>query len=86
MTNTRNCNANENNANNAVNLPPRPTLEQILVMHAQILQTMQQSMTNMQAQGQYPAPQPQQHDKLREFQRTKPPTFSHSVEPMDADD
>jgi hypothetical protein len=31
-------------------------------------------------------PQPQQRDKLGEFQRTKPPTFSHSVEPMGADD
>jgi hypothetical protein len=44
-------------------------------------------MANMQqAQGHQPAPQPQPHDKLGEFQRTKPPTFSHSVEPMDADD
>jgi hypothetical protein len=32
------------------------------------------------------APQPLQRDKLGEFRRTKPPTFSHSVEPMDADD
>jgi hypothetical protein len=39
-----------------------------------------------QAQGHQPAPQPQQCDKLGEFQRTKPPTFSHSIEPMDADD
>jgi hypothetical protein len=31
-------------------------------------------------------PQPQQHDKLGEFQQTKTPTFSHSIEPMDADD
>jgi hypothetical protein len=38
-----------------------------------------------QAQWHQPAPQPQ-HDKLGEFQRTKPPTFSHSIEPMDADD
>jgi hypothetical protein len=52
-----------------------------------MLQTMQQTMANMQqAQGQQPAPHPQQRDKLREFQWTKPPTFSHSVEPMDADD
>jgi hypothetical protein len=44
-------------------------------------------MANMQqAQGHQPAPQPQQRDKLGEFQRTKPPTFSHSIEPMDADD
>jgi hypothetical protein len=52
-----------------------------------MLPTMQQSMANMQqSQGQHPAPQPQQHEKLREFQRTKPPTFSHLVEPMDVDD
>jgi hypothetical protein len=44
-------------------------------------------MTNIQqAQGHQPAPQPQPCDKLGEFQWTKPPTFSHSVEPMDADD
>jgi hypothetical protein len=39
-----------------------------------------------QVQGQQPTPQTQQHNKLGEFQRTKPPTFSHSVELMDADD
>jgi hypothetical protein len=47
---------------------------------------MQQFMANMQAQGEQPAPWPQQRDKLGEFQRTKPPTFSHSVDPMDVDD
>jgi hypothetical protein len=56
-------------------------------MQAQMLQTMQQTMANMQqAQGHQLAPHPQQRDKLGEFQWTKPPTFSHSVEPMDADD
>jgi hypothetical protein len=56
-------------------------------MQAQMLQTMQQTMANMQqARGHQPAPQPQPHDKLGEFQRTKPPTFSHSVEQMDTDD
>jgi hypothetical protein len=86
MANTRNCTANENN-NAANNPPPPPTLEQVLIMQAQMLQTMRQTMSNMQqAQGHHPAPQPQQRDKLGEFQRTKPPTFSHSVEPMDVDD
>jgi hypothetical protein len=85
MANTPNRTANENN--NAANLPPPPTLEQVLIMQAQMLQTMQQTMANMQqAQGHQPSPQPQQRDKLGEFQRTKPPTLSHSVEPMDADD
>jgi hypothetical protein len=44
-------------------------------------------MANMQqAQGHQPAQQPQPHDKLGEFQQIKPSTFSHSIEPMDADD
>jgi hypothetical protein len=47
MANTRNRVANENNDNNA-NPPPPPTLEQVLIMQAQMLQTMQQTMVNMQ--------------------------------------
>jgi hypothetical protein len=90
MANTRNCNntANENNVNSAANnLPPPPILEQVFIMQAQMLQTMQQTMANMQqAQGHQLAPQPQPRYKLGEFQRTKPPTFSHSVEPMDTND
>jgi hypothetical protein len=41
-------------------------------------------MVNMQQNQQ--APQPQQRDKLRDFERTKPPSFPHCMEPMDADD
>jgi hypothetical protein len=44
-------------------------------------------MVNMQqAQGKQLASQPQQCNKLGEFQRTKPLTFSHSVEPTDPND
>jgi hypothetical protein len=92
MVNTRNRNVNaennndvNNNAenNNVVNQPP--ALEQVLMMQAQIIQTMQQTMVNMQnAQPQAPPPPPR--DRLGDFQCTKPPTFSHSIEPMDADD
>jgi hypothetical protein len=46
MANTRNRSANENNNNNANRLPP-PTLEQVLIMQALMLQTMQQTMANM---------------------------------------
>jgi hypothetical protein len=49
MANTRNRNTTNNNDSensNAGNLPP--TLEQVLVMRAQMLQTMQQIMVNMQ--------------------------------------
>jgi hypothetical protein len=77
MANIRNRVANENNDNNNVNPPPPPTLEQVLIIQAQMLQTMQQTMANMRQTPQYqPAPQQQPHDKLGEFQRTKPPTFS----------
>jgi hypothetical protein len=84
MANTRNRNANNNNddENNATN--PPPTLEQVLVMQAQMIQTMQQTIVNMQQNQQ--APQPQQRDRLGDFQRTKPPSFSHCVKLMDADD
>jgi hypothetical protein len=53
MINTRNSNANVENSNtennNATNPPPPPplTLEQDLVLQAQLLQTMQQIMVNM---------------------------------------
>jgi hypothetical protein len=42
-------------------------------------------MVNMQA-AQPQAPPPPSSDRLRDFQCTKPPTFSHAVEPMDVDD
>jgi hypothetical protein len=65
MANTCNHGANENNKNNP---PPPPTLEQVLIMQGQMLQTMQQTMANMQqAQGHQLAPQPQPRDKLGEF-------------------
>jgi hypothetical protein len=92
MANTRNHNnynaENNNGENNQdVNpLPhPPPTLEQVLVMQAQILQTMQQTMVNMQATQPQALPPPPR-DRLGDFQRTKLTTFSYAVEPMDADD
>jgi hypothetical protein len=68
MANTHNCAAQENNDNNNANPPPPTTLEQVLIMQAQMLQTMQQTMANIQqAQVQQPIPQLQQCDKLREL-------------------
>jgi hypothetical protein len=92
MANTRNYNNNSNGDNNGENNqnvkpppPSPPTLEQVLVMQAQMLQTMQQTMVSMQP-AQPQAPPPPSSDRLGDFQHTKPPTFSHVVEPMDADD
>jgi hypothetical protein len=82
MVNTRNRNANAEN-NNAAKQPP--TLEQVLMMQAQMVQTMQQTMVNMK-NAQPQAPPPPSRDRLGDFQCTKLPTFFHFVEPMDADD
>jgi hypothetical protein len=90
MVNTRNrvaANNAENNGesnNQEANPPPPPplTLEQVLAMQEQMLQTMQQTLVNLHAQPQAP---PLPRDRLGDFQRTKPPTFSFTVEPMDAD-
>jgi hypothetical protein len=85
MTNTRNRNNGENNQNVNPPPPPLPTLEQVLVIQAQMLQTMQQTMVNMQAAQPKVPPSPPR-DRLGDFQRTKPPTCSQALEPMDADD
>jgi hypothetical protein len=50
-----------------------------------MLQTMQQTMVNMQA-AQPQALPPPPRDRIGDFQRTKPPTFCHVVQPMDVDD
>jgi hypothetical protein len=91
MVNTRNRvtasnaeNNRESNNQEANPLPPRLlTLEQVLAMLAQILQTVQQTLVNLHAQ---PQAAPPLRDRLRDFQRTKPPTFSYAMDPMDADD
>jgi hypothetical protein len=91
MANTRNRVAGNNAKNSGENNnqdanpppPPLPTLEQVLAMQAQMFQTIQQTMVNLRAQPQAPPPL---RDRLGDFQRTKPPTFSHAVEPMDAGD
>jgi hypothetical protein len=93
MANTRNWNNNNNNGGNNgenkqnVNPPPLhpPTLEQVLAMQSQMLQTMKQTMVNMQA-AQPQALPPLPRDRIGDFLGTKPPTFSHDVEPMDVDD
>jgi hypothetical protein len=53
MANTCNRVGNENNDNSNANLSPPPTLEQVLIMQARMLQTMQQTMANRQQAPQY---------------------------------
>jgi hypothetical protein len=74
MANTRIRNNNNNNGNNNgennqdVNPPPPPlpTLKQVLIMQAQMLQTMQQTLVNMQA-AQPQALPPPLRDRLKFF-------------------
>jgi hypothetical protein len=55
----------------------------MLAIKAQMVHTMQQTMVNLHAQPLVPPPP---RNRLGDFQRIKPPTFSHAVEPMDAND
>jgi hypothetical protein len=52
-------------------------------MEAHMLQTMQQTMVNLHVQLQAPPPL---RDRLGDFQCTKPPIFSYTLELMHADD
>jgi hypothetical protein len=76
---------NGENNNKDANPPPPPslTLEQVLAMQAQMLQTMQLAMVNLHAQPQAPPPP---RDRLGDFQCTKSPIFSYVVESMVAND
>jgi hypothetical protein len=68
--NRNNNNAEDNNGENNQNVnplpPPPPTLEQVRAMQAQMLQTMQQIMVNMQA-AQPQASPPLPRDMLGDF-------------------
>jgi hypothetical protein len=73
MANTRNRVATNNAENNGKNNnhkdanplpPPPPTLEQVLAMQAQMLQTIQQTIVNLHAQPQAPPPP---RDRLEDF-------------------
>jgi hypothetical protein len=50
-----------------------------------MLQTMKQIMVNMQI-AQPQAPPSPRRDRLGDFYHTKSSTFSHAMEPVDADD
>ena len=63
-------------------------MEQFLAAQMQLLQNLTATVQNLQAQ-QNQQPQQmhqQQRDKHRAFMSHHPPTYSHSVDPLDADD
>ena len=63
-------------------------MEQFLAAQTQLLTNMANTIANMQAQMNQapPPPPPLARDKHREFMSHKPPMFSHSTDPLQADD
>ena len=68
-----------NPANSNPSPPNLPSIEQALTMQTQLLQTIAQSVLN----NPHQAPP---IDKHGEFMKGHPPTFSHTSEPLEADD
>jgi hypothetical protein len=67
---------------------PPVGMEQFLAAQTQLLTNMANTIANMQAQMNQvpPPPPPPARDRHREFMSHKPPTFSHSPDPLQADD
>nr|ABB47133.2 retrotransposon protein, putative, Ty3-gypsy subclass [Oryza sativa Japonica Group] len=78
-----NGNGPNNNNNNNNNNGENPTLAQVLAQQAQLMNMMMQQLQNQQNQGNNHAP-PQ--NKLAEFLRVRPPTFSSTTNPVEAGD
>ncbi|WVZ96422.1 hypothetical protein U9M48_042060 [Paspalum notatum var. saurae] len=64
------------------------TMEQLIMNQTQVIQALGQAVAAMhQAQQQPPPPPPPQpRDRRAEFMKGHPPVFTHSVDPMDAED
>jgi hypothetical protein len=63
-------------------------MEQFLAAQIQLLTNMANTIANMQTQMNQapPPPPPLARDRHREFMSHKPPSFSHSPDPLQADD
>jgi hypothetical protein len=68
--------------------PPNPTMEQFIAAQMQLLQGLTASVQQIQQNQQNRQQQnvPQARDKHSDFMSHHPPAFSHSVDPLDADD
>jgi hypothetical protein len=81
------------NQQNQVSPPPLnlamvPAIEQFFVAQMQQIQNLTATIQNMQTQQNQPPPQAPQppKDKHKEFMSHRPPTYSHSTDPLDVDD
>jgi hypothetical protein len=69
-------------------MDPALQTQQFLAAQMQLLQNLTATIKNMQAQQHQPprAAPPAPVDKHKEFMSHRPPTYSHSTNPLDADD
>jgi hypothetical protein len=65
-----------------------PAMQQFFAAQMQLLQNLTNTVQNLQAQQNQPPPHvpPPPPNKHKEFMSHHPPTYSHSVDPLDADD
>jgi hypothetical protein len=86
------CTPIANQQNQAPTLPLKPAMDpatqQFLAAQMQLIQNLAATIQNMQAQQHQPpsAAPPAPVDKHKEFMSHRPPTYSHSTDPLDADD
>jgi hypothetical protein len=74
--------------------PPNPAMDlatqQFFAAQTQLIQNLTAAVQNIQAQQNQPQPPPPPppapRDKHKEFMSHHPPTYSHSTDPLDADD
>jgi hypothetical protein len=59
-------------------------MQQFLAAQMQFIQNLTATIQNIQAQQNQPPPA--LVDKNKEFMSHRPPTYSHSIDPLDADD
>ena len=70
-------------------MPPPLTPEQFFQLQMQMMATLNntvQALQQVHAQPPPPPPQQQPRDRHAEFLRGHPPTFSHTFDPLQADD
>jgi len=60
--------------------PPPATIEQLLAVQTQLMQTLVQNMKNLPVGGAPP------RNKRGEFMKGHPPVFNHAADPLEADD
>ena len=85
MVNTR-TGTGSGSGSGANNNEGEPTLAQILAQQTQLINLLVQQAQNQQANNQNQNPPPPPQNKLADFLRVRPPTFSSTTNPVEAGD